>query len=174
MLTLGKYSIGTGDRFCRQGKAQLAAVMQARENDALDLTIVWNKSHREHVIINTSPDSVRREADEAARALAWDGAYFVDADHINLENVDGFVDASDFFTIDVADFIGKEPEAGDIEAFIDAHRHLCGALMIPGITEPLRLSTEDLQQAARKYLFAVKQAKRIYSYIETQKGPQNL
>ncbi|MDO5443820.1 MAG: tagaturonate epimerase family protein, partial [Bacteroidia bacterium] len=40
-------------------------------------------------------------------ALGYKDQYFVDADHINLNNVDRFIDASDFFTIDVADYIGK-------------------------------------------------------------------
>ncbi len=33
--------------------------------------------------------------------------YFVDADHIGLKTVDRFIAPSDFFTLDVADFIGK-------------------------------------------------------------------
>ena len=41
------------------------------------------------------------------KALGYREAYFCDADHINLSNVDKFIDACDFFTIDVADFIGK-------------------------------------------------------------------
>ena len=106
MLMLDKYSIGTGDRFAHQGNAQLAAVNQAHQNDGLNLSIVWNKSHREHVIVDTTPDSVRLEADRAVKALGWPGSYFVDADHIGLNNVDLFIDASDFFTIDVAVYTG--------------------------------------------------------------------
>ena len=67
---------------------------------------VWNKSNREHDIIGTEPISTREEADAAVKALNYKGQYFVDADHINLNNVDRFIDASDFFTIDVADYIG--------------------------------------------------------------------
>ncbi len=41
------------------------------------------------------------------KALGWQQPYHVDADHIRLETVDRFVAPSDFFTIDVADSIGK-------------------------------------------------------------------
>ena len=36
--------------------------------------------------------------------------YFVDADHINFDTVDRFIESSDFFTIDVASYIGKKAE----------------------------------------------------------------
>jgi len=115
-MQLGKYSFGVGDRFGRQGKAQLKAVLQARAA-GLDITPVWNKSHREHSIIGTRPADVRREADAAVAAANWDQPYFVDADHIGMGNVDQFLDASDFFTLDVADFIGRPADEGLVSAF---------------------------------------------------------
>ena len=90
-----------GDRFGNQGNAQLQAVIKARA-DGMDVAPVWNKSHREHQIIGTSPDDVRLEADLAVKTLNWESQYFVDADHIGLGNVDLFLDASNFFTLDVA------------------------------------------------------------------------
>ena len=108
---LDRFSIGTGDRFCHQGNAQLASIVQAGEKDGLDLSIVWNKSYREHDIIHSSPQSVRLEADQAVKNFGWQGNYFVDADHINLSTVDLFLDSSDFFTIDVADFTGEKAKA---------------------------------------------------------------
>ena len=63
-MRLGKYSFGIGDRFGRQGRAQLAAVVKAKAA-GLDITPVWNKSHREHTIIGTQPGDVRQEADAA-------------------------------------------------------------------------------------------------------------
>ena len=173
MIALGKYSIGTGDRFALQGKAQLSAVKQAREKDRLDISIVWNKSHREHAIIHTLPDSVRREADSAVAALKWDGAYFVDADHINLSNVDLFIDASDFFTIDVADFTGRKARAEQIDDFVKDHQGVCGRLSVPGIPEPMSITEEDVRSATETYLSAVKEAGRIYRYIESKKGREN-
>ena len=85
-MILGKYSFGVGDRFGHQGKAQLEAVAKAKEQ-GLDITTLWNKSHREHTIIGTSPAEVRVEADDAVKSLAWDRSYYVDADHIGLANV---------------------------------------------------------------------------------------
>ena len=173
MQILDKYTIGTGDRFAHQGAAQLAAVKQAREKDGLDISLVWNKSHREHEIIHTTPDSVRREAHRAVEELGWDGAYFVDADHINLTNVDLFIHASDFFTIDVADFTGESAAVEDIERFVADHQRLCGQLSVPGIPEPLSITEEDIRLAATTYLLAVKEAGRIYRHIESKKGREN-
>ena len=90
-MELNKYSFGTGDRFGQQGSAQLDAVKKAKER-GVDIAIVWNKSHREHTIVSTSQSDVRKEADEAVSSSDWPGAYHVDADHINLSNVDGFLD----------------------------------------------------------------------------------
>ena len=107
-MKIGKYSFGIGDRFSHEGVNQLKALIKAEELFGVRFVPVWNKSNREHIIIGTEPDEVRREADAAVEALAYKGQYFVDADHINLGNVEKFIAASDFFTIDVADYIGKE------------------------------------------------------------------
>jgi len=119
-MILGKYSFGIGDRFCHQGKAQLSAVVKAKEQ-GLDVTPVWNKSHREHTIIGTVPDDTRKEAIDAVAALNWDGPYFVDADHIGLGNVEEFLESSDFFTLDVADFIGETADKADVDSFVRKH-----------------------------------------------------
>src|SRR5205807_1824770 len=87
MLTLGKFSIGVGDRFARQAKAQLRACQLAAEK-GVDVTPVWNKSHREHTIIGSKPEAVRAAADAAVNALGWAKPYHVDADHIRLDTVD--------------------------------------------------------------------------------------
>ena len=107
MKTISKYSFGIGDRFAHEGVNQLKALIEAEKRFGVHFTPVWNKSNREHTIIGTDPMSTRREADEAVKALGYADAYFCDADHINLSNVDKFIDACDFFTIDVADYIGK-------------------------------------------------------------------
>src|SRR5436305_1380262 len=99
-MELGKYSMGIGDRFGRQGRAQLQAFVAARDLGAM-VVPVWNKSHREHTLVGTEPAGVRREADLATAALGWGAEYHVDADHIGLGNVGSFLDACDFFTLDV-------------------------------------------------------------------------
>ncbi|HSW48990.1 MAG TPA: tagaturonate epimerase family protein, partial [Bryobacteraceae bacterium] len=136
MLTLAKYSIGVGDRFARQAEAQLRACMLAAES-GVEVVPVWNKSCREHAIIGSRPADARAAAEAAVRKLGWRGPYHVDADHINLKNVDGFLDACDFFTLDVADWIGR-PE-GIREAVREAgriyRRILAGREGRPFITE---------------------------------------
>ena len=63
------------------------------------------------------------------RALGYADAYFCDADHINISNVDRFLDACDFFTLDVADYIGKEGSVaerydGAIRRAGELYRHI--------------------------------------------------
>ena len=106
-MTISKYSFGIGDRFAHEGVNQLKALIKAEEKFGVHFTPVWNKSNREHTIIGTEPMSTRQEADAAVKALGYKDQYFCDADHINLNNVDKFIEACDFFTIDVADYIGK-------------------------------------------------------------------
>ena len=167
-MEIAKYSIGTGDRFGLQGKAQLAAVQKAKDR-GVDLAIVWNKSHREHLIVGTSPQAVRHEADEAVNTRGWNGQFFVDADHIGLGNVDLFLESSDFFTLDVADFIGKKADDRSLADFLEKHGRFIGDLTIPGIDQPLSISRELLQTIAEKYLHAVQEAAKIYRYIKKNK-----
>ncbi|MFZ5430881.1 MAG: tagaturonate epimerase family protein, partial [Bacteroidota bacterium] len=106
MMKIGKYSFGIGDRFEHQGEAQLRAMKKAAGN-GVEITPVWNKSNREHNIVHSEPAGTRKEADAAVAALGWPGQYLVDADHINLSNVDRFIASSNFFTLDVASCINK-------------------------------------------------------------------
>src|SRR5690242_3074488 len=80
-LTLGKYSLGVGDRFAHQARAQLQACIQAAQQGT-EIIPVWNKSNREHVTIGSDPASTRSAADEAVKASHWPKPYHVDADHI--------------------------------------------------------------------------------------------
>ncbi len=171
-MILGKYSFGVGDRFCRQGKAQLAALIKAKEQ-GVDITPVWNKSYREHTIIGTRPADTRREADNAVSACGWRGPYFVDADHIGLKNVDDFIEFSDFFTLDVADFIGKQADAREAKSFVEKHKKYIGSLSIPGIDKSFEISKEQAKAIAGKYLLAVRQAGKIYRHIKSAKGADN-
>ena len=168
-MRLSKYSMGIGDRFAHQGRAQLAAFARAREL-GVEVTPVWNKSNREHLIVHTEPQSVRAEAYQAVNALGWKGPYFVDADHIGMKTVDRFLDCSDFFTLDVADFIGKAADERDIGAFVSDHRRFAGTLSIPGIERLLDVTESRIEAIARKFLFAVREAGRIYRHIEAARG----
>ena len=172
MMDLGKFSVGVGDRFGRQGRAQLRAIKQAAEA-GVQVTPVWNKSHREHALIGTSPADVRAEADAAVAELGWQGAYFVDADHIGLSNVDLFVDASDFFTLDVADLIGRAADEAEVGAFVERHRARIGSLSVPGIEGALEVTEEQVTGIARKFLLAVSEAGRIYRHVAAARGEGN-
>lgn len=168
-LILNKYSIGVGDRFAHQAKAQLEACILAAKQ-GVEVTPVWNKSNREHTIIGSEPGSVRDAADAAVRALRWTKPYFCDADHINLQTVDRFLASSDFYTIDVADFIGKPAERSAIEAFTRKHGELVGKTRLAGTDESIAVTADQLSKTAAKFLFAVQEAGRIYRKIEAAKG----
>ena len=172
-MKLGKYSFGTGDRFSHQGAAQLSAILKARQELGVAVTPVWNKSNREHNIVHSEPADTRRAADAAVKALGYDGPYFIDADHINLGNVDRFIAPSDFFTLDVADFIGKPAAAADIEQFVFDHRALVGKLEIPDIEQPFEISEDYLRAFAGKFLLATQEAAKIFRHIAEIKGVGN-
>ncbi len=166
-MILPRYSLGLGDRFGRQGRAQLAAVLAARAL-GVDLVPVWNKSHREHVITGTQPAAVRAEADAAVAALGWTGPYFVDADHVTLGTVDPFIAVSDYFTLDVADVVGHPAPAAQIEAFVAPVRPVPTGRQIPGMGAAP--SDVDVAAIAGRYLLAARQAGAIYRHIASAKG----
>src|SRR5450759_1714720 len=145
MLTLEKFSLGVGDRFAHQAKAQLQACVMAAAR-GVTVIPVWNKSNREHGIVGSEPASVH-------------------ADHINLGTVDRFIETSDFYTLDVAAAIGQPAEADRVEAFIERHAELQGTVSIPGIAQPFTIDREAIAHIVRKYLAAVQQAGAIYRHV---------
>lgn len=171
-IKLGKYSLGTGDRFAHQAKAQLQACTMALEM-GVEIQPVWNKSNREHLIIGSEPPSVRRAADCAVRTLDWKLPYFVDADHIGATTVERFLSACDFYTIDVADFIGKPAAPAEVDTFVAAQKDLLGQIQLDGIAESFTITKENLTATANKFLTAVKAAGAVYRQIETAKGKGN-
>ncbi len=168
-MQIEKYTIGTGDRFAHQGLAQLKATLKAREA-GIQVYPVWNKSNREHTIVGSKPDDLRAEADAAVAALGWKEAYYVDADHIGLKTVDAFIEASDFYTLDVADFTGKAAKQEALDSFVATMGKYIGSLSIPGIERPFEISKDTVAAAARKFLLAVQEAGRIYRYVAEKKG----
>ena len=171
-MQLPKYSIGVGDRFAHEGAAQLQAILLAAR-DGVEVAPVWNKSHREHTIVGSRPADVRAEADRAVTALGWTGPYFVDADHISLKTVDDFLESSDFFTLDVADWIGRDAGDEAVDDFVARHERLVGRLSLPGIEQPLEISRQTIADAARKFLAAIREAGRINRRIQQAKAGQS-
>ena len=172
MKTLGKYSIGLGDRFGHQGSAQLKAIIAASEK-GIDITPVWNKSNREHITIGTQPIDVRIEADSVTKSAGFNKPYFVDADHINFATVDRFIECSDFFTIDVASYIGKKAGETEIDEFLSGVEKYTGDLKIEGTKLSFKTTKSQIKQIAEKYLFAAIKAGDIYRIIEKVKGNGN-
>jgi tagaturonate epimerase len=170
-MRLPKDSIGVGDRFAHQGAAQLDALTLAGR-EGVEIAPVWNKSHREHTIVGSRPADVRAEADRAVAARRWAGPYFVDADHIGLKTIEAFLEPCDFFTLDVADWIGVAAAPDAVARFVAGHERLAGALRVPGIDRPLEVSRPMIEAAARKFLAAVGEAGRIYRRIVEAKTGQ--
>ena len=169
MNPIERFSFGVGDRFAHQAKAQLRAFEMLAEQ-GVRVAPVWNKSNREHSFVGSVPQSVFDAAKIAIDEMGWETPWYVDADHIQLQTVDAYLTCSDFFTIDVADSIGKEADAATLDAFMERHPELVGTLAIEGIDEPMVISADDVRSVASKYLLAVKEAGEIYRHIAAAKG----
>ena len=168
-LILGRFSIGIGDRFAHQAQAQLRACQLALEH-GVEIIPVWNKSNREHSIIGSEPGATRAAADTAVKALGWAAPHFLDADHIRLETVGRFLPHCDFYTIDVADFIGQPAAPEAVEAFLQRHPELIGTQVVPGIAEPLVTTREDIRHIAAQFLKSTQEAGTLYRHIAETKG----
>lgn len=167
-MQIERFSFGVGDRFGHEAPAQLAAFQEIAKR-GIEVVPVWNKSNREHTLIGTEPTDVRAKAAAAVKAAGWTKSYYVDADHISLKTVDRFVEASDFYTLDVADYVGKAASADAINAFVSKHRKLIGALALPGQKNKTEVTEAAVRGAAEKYLVAAAEAGAIYRHIAKAK-----
>jgi hypothetical protein len=168
-MLIEKYSFGTGDRFGKEGKAQLAAIQEINKL-GFNVVPVWNKSNREHSIVKTTQAAVAKEAAEAVQSNGFKGNYYVDADHIGMATVDGFLDFSNFFTIDVAHFIGQKTDEKAKQAFVKSHSKYLGNFVIPGIDGSFDVTPDFLASVADNYLNAINEVKTIYDHIASKKG----
>jgi hypothetical protein len=116
---------------------------------------------------------VRQAADDAVKKLGWKLPYFCDADHITLQTVDRFFPSCDFFTIDVADFIGQAASPAEVDSFVQRHAELLGPIRLEGADEAFEVALEDLKRSAEKFLLAVRKAGGVYRKIESAKGAGN-
>ena len=171
-MRIEKYSIGIGDRFGHQGVAQLSALVKAKAEGA-NVVPVWNKSNREHSLIGSLPADARNEANNAVAQLEWKDSFYLDADHIGLKTVDKFIEHCDFYTIDVADFIGQPVAQEKIDAFVAAASKFIGTLAIPGVSKSFEVTKEVIDTIAKKYLGAIVEASKIYQHVASAKGADN-
>jgi len=169
-MLIEKYSIGIGDRYGHQGAAQLKALVNAK-NKGMSVVPVWNKSRREHSLIGSKPIDARIEADNAVKELGWKDSYYIDADHIGIKTVDDFIQHCNFFTIDVADFIGVYPSEESVKSFTKKASAYKGEIVIPGIMRKFEITENKINAFAKKYLVAINEAVRIYNYLVSVKGP---
>ncbi|MCA8999468.1 MAG: hypothetical protein KDA80_20910 [Planctomycetaceae bacterium] len=169
MLVLEKLSFGVGDRFAHQAESQLRA-FQEMEAQGVRIAPVWNKSNREHTFVGSVPQSVYDAAAVAVEKLGWSAPWHVDADHIQLATVEPFLDCSDFFTIDVADFIGQPSSDSEITSFLERHPELCGTFDLPGVDESFHIDRDFVRRVASKYLAATVAAGEIYRHIVNHRG----
>ena len=171
-MKIEKYSFGTGDRFGKEGAAQLKAIQEINRL-GVPVVPVWNKSNREHAIIGSVPANVEREANAAVAVCGYGGNFYIDADHINLDTVDRFIESSNFFTIDVAHFIGMEPKPEAVKDFISGFGKYLGNMTIPGIEKKFPVNRDFLSNLAKNYLVAMEEVSKIYEHICQVKGRKN-
>jgi len=88
------------------------------------------QEHREHNIVHSEPDSCAR-GDAATKALGWTSPYFVDPTTIAEDGPTGgggFVAATIFFTLDVADFHRQPRWEEDIKHCRRGTREVCAVI----------------------------------------------
>lgn len=173
MKGIEPFTFGVGDRFAHQAASQLKA-FQKLESQGVLVIPVWNKSNREHTFVGSEPKSVFDAASRAVESCGWNHPWHVDADHIGMATVDRFIPYSDFYTIDVADFIGKPANHSDLEAFLQQHQSLIGEHSFAGLSSPFHLSSDMMQSIASKYLGAILEAGRVYRHIQSIKGDDSM
>ena len=104
-----------------------------------------------------------------SRPCAGTKPYFLDADHIRLETVDRFLPHSDFYTIDVADWIGRPAPPEATRRFLDRQAGLARAAEAAGLA-PAGTGPAALEKIVNKYLLAVLEAGKIYRHIAKARG----
>jgi len=167
-LHIEKLTLGVGDRFGREGCAQLAALQKAARA-GVEIIPVWNKSNREHTLIGSTPADTRRAVEAAVQSAGWTAPYHLDADHISLKTVDRFLPHCDFYTIDVADYIGQAASPEDASAVRDSLRPLFGRTFF-GLDA---LDSSMVEPFLDRYALAIREAGKIYRHIEAARGKDN-
>lgn len=168
-MQLGQYSMGIGDRFEQEGVAQLAA-FQRLLSEGVSVTPVWNKSYREHQLIGSQPAGTRLAVEQAVRTANWQLPYFLDADHIGRRNIALFVSECDFFTVDVAEEIGRPVAPAIVDDFQSFYAAWCGQHPLPDFLTTIVRDRSFLERWAGQYLAAILEVEHIYRYLTEVKS----
>jgi hypothetical protein len=160
-MRLPRFTFGIGDRFACSGRAQLRAFPRID-----GIAPVWNKSWREHRLIGSEPATVRAAAAAAVAAEGWTGPWFVDADHVGAEALPRFAPHCDFFTLDVAEAMGRRAGPEAVAAFLDRHGDLATTVGWPGMERTLTITRDELAAAAARVLDAAMQAVTLHRQLE--------
>ena len=165
MLRIAKYSLGVGDRFAHQARPQLRACMEAAAR-GVEISPVWNKSNREHLIVGSEPGSVR---DSGHRGGARPGLESPLARGCRPHQ-SGYgrplSRSQRFLHAGRGRLHRPARRSGVARPFLARHPELVGRIEITGIATPFTTTRESVAQIAGKYLFAVQEAGRIYRHIE--------
>ena len=87
----------------------------AAAEQGVEVIPVWNKSNRGAPDHRVRAGQHPRRGGRRGQGAGLEEAFHVDADHIGLQTVDRFMPHADFYTIDVADWIGKPAEATAVQ-----------------------------------------------------------
>ncbi|GAB4253116.1 MAG: tagaturonate epimerase family protein [Acidobacteriota bacterium] len=164
-----RLSIGLGDRFGREGEAQLAAVQQFSREYGIPVIPVWNKSQREHALTGTHPRDTRREADEAVTRLGWQDPYYVDADHVSAATLEPFLPYCDYFTIDVAHLLDAPFDPAELDELRELLDPWCRRRISLPAGGVLELQPGTAAVAARRYGRALDEIAQVVGRLRRQR-----
>ena len=88
--------------------------------------------------------------------------------------MDFFIDTCDFYTIDVADYIGRSCDPAEKDAFCEQLKKYLGKLDLPNLGVTLEINVAQLEEVSGMYLFAAQEAGRIYRYIQERQSESKI
>ena len=170
MLQLEKYSIGVGDRFAHQAKAQLRACIDAAGR-GIDVVPVWNKSFREHGIVGSRPEERARGRGPGGQGAGLERAPITWTRTTSTWTRSRVHRGQRFFHPGRRQRHRPPVPAAAIEAFLARHPELVGRIEVRRAERADPITPASVAAIAAKYLFArAAQAGRIYRHIASRKG----
>jgi len=169
MLTLGKYSMGIGDKFGKQSRAQLTAFEMA-SFAGVEITPVWNKSEREYQVTGTTPYMARQTVEKAVSTVKWTKPYFLNADGVSLSNIQEFTNDCNFFTVDALLFANDQCPENDITRFCDDFSEYLENIKVQGQKESFAITKAQIKVFAQNYLPVLNGIIAVNQFLKERKG----